>query len=65
LTAAFAAALAVSACNTTTTTKLLDNLAAGCERHYDGTIGASMAGGQFQGTVKIDCAPTSPAPRLQ
>jgi hypothetical protein len=55
-----AGALAMSACSTVTTTKVLDNLA-GCERHYDGAIGASMAGGQFSGTVKIDCTPAAVA----
>lgn len=48
------------ACNTTTTGHILDNLN-GCERHYDGAVSAGMTGGQFSGTVKVDCKSASPA----
>lgn len=51
---ACALALGLSGCSTTTSTKLLDNLQ-GCTRHYDGAVSGGMAGGQFSGTVKIDC----------
>lgn len=44
----------LSACSSTATTHMLDNLA-GCERHYDGAVSGGMTGGQFSGTVKIDC----------
>lgn len=49
--------LLCSACSSTATNHMLDNLA-GCERHYDGAVSGGMTGGQFSGTVKIDC--TSP-----
>lgn len=55
-----AGAALLSACSTTTTGKMLDNLA-GCERHYDGAVSGGMTGGQFSGTVKIDCAGAAPA----
>lgn len=48
--------LALSACNTTSTAKLLDNLQ-GCERHYDGAVAGSLTGGSFSGTIKVDCKP--------
>lgn len=60
LAAIAAASLALCACNTTTTTKLLDNLSTDCERHYDGTVSAGLTGGGFTGAVKIDCTPTAP-----
>lgn len=60
--AACLAAAALSACNTTTTTKLLDNLSTDCERHYDGTVQAGLTGGGFSGTVKIDCSPGAAPP---
>lgn len=53
---ACAAAVALSACSTTTTGQMLNNLQ-GCERHYDGAVSAGMTGGQFSGTVKVDCVP--------
>ena len=61
LAALCGAALALSACNTTTSAQLLNNLSADCERHYDGAIGGSLTGGSFQGTVKIDCTPATKA----
>lgn len=62
-------ALALSlcgACSTLTTSHLLDNLQ-GCTRHYDGAVAAGMTGGQFSGTVKVDCEPPggTPAPKTQ
>jgi hypothetical protein len=51
---ACALALALSGCSTAGQQQVLTNLQ-GCERHYDGTISAGMTGGQFAGTVKIDC----------
>lgn len=56
-----AGAALLSACSTTTTTKMLDNLA-GCERHYDGAVSGGMTGGQFSGTVKIDCSEKAAQP---
>lgn len=53
-------ALALSGCNTVTQQQVLTNLQ-GCERHYDGTVSGGMTGGQFSGTVKIDCPHTSAA----
>ena len=53
--------LGLSACGTTGQ-KVLDNVA-GCTRHYDGAVTAGvLGGGQFVGTVKIDCNPKAPAP---
>lgn len=61
----FASIIAVcallGACSTTTTGHLLDNLSNDCERHYDGAVSAGMTGGQFSGTVKIDCLPKGAA----
>lgn len=53
----------LSACSSTATTHMLDNLA-GCTRHYDGAVSGGMTGGQFSGTVKIDCVqPQTGAPQ--
>lgn len=58
-TAMLACALASSACSTTTTQQVLTNLN-GCTRSYNGSVGVGvLGGGQFTGTVKIDCAPSA------
>lgn len=47
----------LSACSTAGAQQVLTNLQ-GCERHYNGVVAAGMTGGNFSGSVKIDC-PTS------
>ena len=51
-----ASCLALAACETTggLGERVLENLQ-GCERHYDGAVAGGLTGGQFSGTVKIDC----------
>lgn len=61
LLAGAALACLLAGCNTTSQTKLLDNLQ-GCERHYDGAVSAGMTGGQFSGTIKVDCVPATADP---
>jgi hypothetical protein len=58
VTAAVLALATCTACNSTGTSHVLDNLQ-GCTRHYDGTVSAGMTGGQFAGTVKVDCTPAN------
>jgi hypothetical protein len=47
---------ACGGCSTANTQAILNNLQ-GCERHYNGTVAGGMTGGQFTGSVKIDCVP--------
>jgi hypothetical protein len=55
------ACLGLSACGTTGQAVLTN--VANCTRHYDGAVTAGvLGGGQFVGTVKIDCGPKTPAP---
>ncbi len=48
------ACVSLSACSTTTSQQLLTNLQS-CQRHYDGAISGGLTGGQFSGTIKVDC----------
>jgi hypothetical protein len=50
------ACLMLAGCGSTGV-KVLDNVSNDCARKYDGTISAGITGGQFTGTVKIDCQP--------
>lgn len=50
-------ALSLCGCSTAGAQQVLTNLQ-GCERHYNGVVAAGMTGGNFSGSVKIDC-PTS------
>lgn len=60
LIAAAAACVLLSGCGSTGA-KVLDNVSNDCARKYDGTISAGITGGQFTGTVKIDCQPRAQA----
>ncbi len=54
LAAAASAVFLVSACGTTGK-QVLDNVSKDCARRYIGAINGGMMGGNFSGTVDIDC----------
>lgn len=61
LAACAVASVVLSGCSTTTSQQLLTNLQ-GCSRHYDGAVSGGLTGGQFSGTIKVDCTPATTAP---